>query len=127
MSGVVAMQLAQLQQRFTGMHVQHLPSGTTLVIVPDVVLPEGWSKSSTTVRFVIPPGYPYAQLDCFWVDPDLLLATGALPQNSGPNPIPEINEPALWFSWHLSQPWDPNRDTLSSWMSVILKRMEEIR
>jgi hypothetical protein len=127
MSGVIALQLAQLQQRFTGTHVQHLPSGILLVIVPDVLLPEGWNKPSATIRFTIPSGYPYAQLDCFWIDPDVLLATGAQPQNTGPTPIPETNEPALWFSWHLKNPWDPNRDTLSTWMSVILNRMEEIR
>ena len=127
MSGAIAMQLAQLQQRFTKAHVQHLPSGMQLVTVPDVLLPTGWNKPSTTIRFVIPAGYPYAPPDCFWVDADILLATGALPQNSGPNPIPEINAPALWFAWHLKNVWDPNRDTLSTWMSVILRRMEEIR
>lgn len=127
MSGVIAMQLAQLQQRFTGAHVQYLPSGTPLVIVPDVLLPVGWNKALTAIRFVIPPGYPHAQPDCFWVDADVLLATGALPQNSGATPIPETNEPALWFSWHLKNAWEPNRDTLSTWMSVILRRMEEIR
>lgn len=127
MSGIIAKQLAQLQERFSGAHVQHLPSGTILVIVPDVRLPEGWSRSSTTIRFLIPLGYPHAQLDCFWAEPNLQLASGALPQNTAQNPIPEVPFVGLWFSWHLTFAWNPNRNTLLTWMDVILNRMRQIR
>lgn len=127
MRGILDMQLEQLRERFGDVQTRRLPSGTTLVIVPGIRLPEGWSMPSTTIRFIVPPGYPFGQLDCFWADPDLRLAHGGVPQNSAMNPIPETPEPALWFSWHLTGPWNPNRDTLSTWMNVVIERMRQIR
>ena len=64
MSGILTMQLEQLRERFGEAHSSAMASGTTLVTVPGVRLPEGWSRSSTTIRFLVPPGYPFAQLDC---------------------------------------------------------------
>lgn len=124
MHPVLERQLGQLRERFGVVDATPLVDGSTLVSVPDVPLPAGWSARATTVRFVVPPGYPFTALDCFWTDPSLTLATGAAPQNTGANPIPGApQEPLLWFSWHLVNPWDPNRDTLSSWMNSILERM----
>jgi hypothetical protein len=122
MGGIVDAQLEQLRERFGDAHIRRLASGTALVTVPSVRLPEGWSKPSTSIRFLVPPGYPYAQLDCFWAEADLRLSGGAMPQNSGLTPIPEANEPGLWFSWHLCGTWNPNRDTLLSWMNVVIDR-----
>lgn len=126
MSGIVTMQLDELRERFGAVHAQGMASGTTLVTVPDVRLPQGWSKCSTTVRFLIPPGYPHAQPDCFWADADLRLASGAIPQNSALNAIPESQEQGLWFSWHLTTAWHPNRDTLSSWMNSVKDRLGRV-
>ncbi|CAO3405462.1 E2/UBC family protein [Azospirillum palustre] len=127
MSGILTMQLEQLRERFGDVQSRSMASGTTLVTVPDVRLPEGWSKASTTIRFLVPPGYPFAQLDCFWADAELRLANGATPQNSAQNAIPETTEQGLWFSWHLTCPWNPNRDTLSTWMNVVTERMRQVR
>jgi len=115
-------QLAELHARHTGVSATTLPSGTHLVIAPDVSLPDGWNRRSTTVRFLVQSSYPYAKPDCFWTDADLRLATGAMPTNTGQNPIPEMpGQPCLWFSWHLEQ-WNPARDTLSTWFSVVCRR-----
>jgi hypothetical protein len=127
MSGVVAAQLEELRERFGGSHVRQLPSGSALVTAPDVRLPQGWSKNSTTIRFLIPQGYPFASLDCFWADADLRLAAGAMPQSAAINPIPETTEQGLWFSWHLVGTWDANRESLSTWMNVVGQRMRQIR
>ncbi|MYM00196.1 hypothetical protein GR702_20805 [Novosphingobium sp. FGD1] len=127
MSGAIDMQLEQLQERFVEADIQRLASGTRLVTVPKVILPVGWSQPSTVIRFLIPPGYPYAQLDCFWADCGLRLAGGGLPQNSQAMAIPEADIMGWWFSWHLNGAWDANRDTLSSWMNVILERLKEAR
>ena len=121
------MQLEQLRERFGEAHASTMASGTTLVTVPGVRLPGGWSRSSTTIRFLVPPGYPFAQLDCFWADPDLLLAHGATPQNAALNVIPETLQQGMWFSWHLASAWNPNRDTLSTWMNVVIDRLRQVR
>lgn len=121
------MQLDQLRERFGGANVRPAISNTMLVTVPNVRLPGGWSKPSTTIRFIIPSGYPYAHLDCFWTDADLTLQGGGQPQNTGMNPIPGVIDTGLWFSWHLTASWDPNRDTLTTWMNVVINRLKEVR
>lgn len=78
---------------------------------------------TTAVRLIVPLGYPMARPDCFWADASLRLAGGGMPQNSAPTPVPETAEPALWFSWHLTQPWDPARDNLLTWLAVIVGRL----
>ena len=121
-------QLADLKARYPGTDTTRLPSGTTLVTVPEVPLPSGWSQPRTTVRFLVPAAYPYAALDCFWADPDLRLTGERMPVNTGAgNAIPEVGQVGLWFSWHLAQAWNPNRDTLSSWMNTINDRLRRLQ
>lgn len=127
MSGILDMQLEQLRERSGEVHVRTMASGTTLVTVAGVRLPEGWSKLSANIRFLVPPGYPFAQLDCFWADADLHLANGAPPQNAVLNAIPETMDQGMWFSWHLASAWNPNRDTLSTWMNVVIDRLRQVR
>lgn len=122
--GILENQLRDLRDRYPALEVAPLGSGAHLISISDVPLPGGWSKPATNVRFLVPPGYPFAALDCFWADDDLRLADGRLPQNAGAcNVPPETETPGLWFSWHLVQPWNPNRDTLSSWMNTINDRL----
>lgn len=128
MMSLLDVQLAELTERYPGVAATRLPSGTTLITVPGVRLPAGWTKAHTTIWFLVPPGYPYAALDCFWADGDLRLAGGAVPANASPtNPIPEVGTPSLWFSWHLAQPWNPNRDSLSSWMNTVNDRLRQLK
>ncbi len=124
MHPVTERQLAHLRARFATVDATPLADGSVLVKVHDVPLPAGWSASTTDVRFVVPASYPFSALDCFWADAGLTLASGAAPQNTGQSPIPGAPlEPVLWFSWHLVHPWNPNQDSLSSWMNSILDRM----
>jgi hypothetical protein len=117
---ILERQLGELGERFGVVEQFRLPSGNLLVTVQAYPLPPGWSAERTVVRFLVPPAYPFAALDCFWADNDLRLANGAVPQNAGAdNPVADAGYAGLWFSWHLASPWDPNRDTLSSWMNTI--------
>ncbi len=128
MSTILQRQLGMLGERFGAVELRRLRSGTTLVTVPGVPLPPGWSAPRAQVRFLVPSAYPFAALDCFWADNSLRLASGAIPQSAAAdNVIPETSEPGLWFSWHLTGPWDANRDTLSSWMNTILDRFRRLQ
>lgn len=104
-------------------HIEDRPDGTGLVRLPALPLPIGWSSTTTDAWFVVPVGYPGAMPDCFWAAPDLRLATGALPSNSGPQPIggsgPELG---LWFSWHL-QAWTPATDQLVTYAHFVESRL----
>ena len=115
--------LQRLQERFQGATLTALGGSGSLIRVPDVELPDGWSKPKTTVVFVAPPAYPMANLDSFWADSDLRLAHGGVPRNAQVgNTPPGTSEPLLWFSWHLQHPWNPNRDDFLTWMAVVNQR-----
>lgn len=100
--------------------------GMTLITLPEVRLPAGWSATVTTVWFVVPVGYPAAQPDCFWAAPDLRLANGSMPANSGVQAVPVLQTPALWFSWHLSA-WRPSHDNVTTYARFALRRFDDAR
>lgn len=120
---------SKLQERYPDATLTMLPSGAALITVPAVSLPTGWSKPTSSIRFIAPVGYPSAVPDCFWADKDLRLAENRMPQNaSADNPVPELNLPGLWFSWHVqANNWNPNRDNLLSYLATIMARFGERR
>lgn len=107
-----------------------LQSGGMLIEVEDVPI-EGWNRPSAKILFLLPPGYPAGQPDCFWVEPNnFRLADGQTPQaaNDG-NAIPGdavSGRSTTWFSWHV-QSWNPSRDTLITYFKVILDRLKPAR
>lgn len=119
-------QFALLKDTFADATMRELPSGAAIITLPNYALPPGWSQSTTTVYFVAPVGFPFGRPDCFWADPSLRIANGAMPHASGMQAIPETAEPLLWFSWHISQ-WYPNRDSLLTYERVIRARFREAR
>lgn len=127
MMNILDRQLEELRRVYSaGAEARPLPSGAVLIELNNVVLPPGWNRPTTCVRFLVPVGYPYAAPDCFWADSDLRLAPGTQPQATSFQPIPEANLPGLWFSWHV-QGWNPNSSNLVSYAKVIEKRLREIR
>jgi hypothetical protein len=128
MNPIFERHLEELTQRLAPLpvHQTPLPSGSVLITVDNVPLPPGWNREQTSIRFVAPTGYPFAQPDCFWADPGLALANGLVPQSSNQQqPIPETNAPGTWFSWHV-QHWNPNRDGLLSFFRVIEQRLKQV-
>jgi hypothetical protein len=123
--GPVQVHLQRLLARYPGTGIQDLPGTGGVITVPNIHLPQGWSKASTAVHFWAQPGYPYAKLDCFWVDPDLRLATGAMPQSSGFGNGPAVLSGHVWFSWHTDH-WNPGRDDFLTWMASIRERLNKV-
>jgi hypothetical protein len=130
MNPIIERELALLRKDHPEATATALPSGAHLVTIPKVELPGGWNRQQTTILFVAPPGYPAAQPDCFWVEPgQMRLEKGGTPQGSNDsNPIPEVT-PArqlTWFSWHL-QKWNPNSDSLVTYLNVIMQRFRSLQ
>ncbi len=117
-------QIQELLSLYPTAKVTPQPSGAQLVEVASFPLPPGWNRESVTLVFLAPPGYPPAQPDCFWMEPaPIRLQGGGTPQGTNEsNPIPGIGPRGTWFSWHL-QSWNPNRDTLVTYVGVVKKRM----
>jgi hypothetical protein len=121
-------QFDEVKSRCPGATREVLPSRAALITFPDFRIPQGWNKSAATVRFIEPNGYPLACPDCFWTDGDLRLANGATPQNTGANAIPETQFAGLlWFSWHVRESWNPNRDSLLTWIACICDRFRKLQ
>jgi hypothetical protein len=114
-------QLLALQQRHPGTSATPLPSGATLIRIPNFRICDGWNRNAVEIRFLAPHGYPYAQPDCFWADEGLRLNSGLMPQNSNISPVPETSENGCWFSWHLAS-WTPGADTLMTFVAAIVDR-----
>lgn len=119
-------ELDGLSLSFPGAYLVDVPDGTTLVSIPSIALPAGWSLSTTPVWFILPIGYPAAQPDCFWASSELRLVSGAMPSNSGVQQLPAIQESALWFSWHLVN-WRPALDNVSTYIRFVLRRFADAR
>ena len=120
-------QFELLKREFPDATLQPLPSGAALIAIPNYrLLASGWSRETTTVKLLAPVGFPFAKPDCFWINQEVRLKNGTMPQSSNITPIPETNEPHLWFSWHVGQ-WNPNRDNLLTYVRVIDKRLRDPR
>ena len=103
-----------------------LPNGGILIEITGVNV-KGWNRQTVKILFLVPPGYPAGQPDCFWVEPgEFRLADGGTPKSSSDgNKIPNDvnpNRSTTWFSWHV-QSWNPSRDTLITYFKVILDRL----
>ena len=53
----------ELEKKYPGTTCVRMPDGSYLVTVPNVVLPEGWTPHTTTVRFIAPVGFPASRPD----------------------------------------------------------------
>jgi hypothetical protein len=105
--------------------VQRQPDGTSIVLVPRLVLPPGWNLPQVGVRWVLSAAYPAGQPDCFYADQDLRLSSGAMPANSGFQDL--AGEPLLWFSWHLQAGWRPGKDDLLTYLRFVESRLADAR
>jgi hypothetical protein len=91
------------------------------VIFEKYSLPKGWNKKETNLLIIADISYPNSKLDMFWVDPDLLLEGGNVPQSG--ESIENYNDKS-WrrFSWHV-QKWNPAIDNLITYLGTINERL----
>lgn len=115
--------LARLRDQ--GFDCEVLCSGPEVgIVIRDVPLPEGvFSKSATDVLLKTTTLYPQSEMDMFWVDPDLVLASGAEPTASNL----ELHFGRSWrrFSWHRNCPWVPGRDDLLTHLEFARARLKQ--
>lgn len=123
---LIEQQFAELKKVFGEAKLKRRQDNSAIVEIDNFRLPEGWSAKNTSVLFVVPAGYPIARPDCFWADAGLRLASGQPPANTTPNTQHGGPEQRLWFSWHPSS-WNPNVDSLLTYVNVIRRRLQELR
>jgi hypothetical protein len=118
-------QLGEIRRRYRA-DVRQNDDGSRLITVRDFPLPPGWNKEAVTVRFLVPVGYPFAGPDSFWADPSLRTAGQAMPINTAMQQPWTTEPPLLWFSWHPER-WNPQQDTLMSYLGVIASRFRKAK
>jgi hypothetical protein len=117
-------QLADVQLRFPQARLDPSPDGQSVLVVPGVPVAEGWNIPAVTVRVLVPMGFPHAHPDCFYVDQQLALASGAEPTNSSIQMIP--GGPCRWFSWHLGS-WDVISGSLDQYLRFCERRLKDAK
>ncbi len=121
---VLSAQLAEIKRRYPAARLELAPDGAQVLVVPDVLLCGGWNASATTIRVLIPIGFPHVKADCFYADATLRLASGAEPASSSLQNI--FGGQYRWFSWHIST-WNPAAGSLDQYLRVCQSRLQEVR
>jgi len=95
--------------------------GMACVLLRDYPLPPGYNKRSSDLLMRLPLSYPNGKPDMFWLEEDLTLAGGAIPQRAG---VIETHLGRRWrrFSWH-PKSWDPIKCDLRTFIEFINCRL----
>ena len=99
----------------------HEAGGWTFLVISDYPLPTGFTPNRVQLLVKLPPGFPDAAPDMFWVRPAVRTACGCLPRST-------CNERLLgkeWqrFSWHLSlRAWKPGASSLRDFLRCVAAR-----
>lgn len=102
-----------------------LPDGrTTAIEITEHPLPPGWTQSTTTVLWLLDPGYPAVRPDCFWIDVDARSPPGSSPVNTLIQESPPgSGQMRRWVSWHIE--WRPAVHDLQVWLDSINRSLRE--
>lgn len=101
------------------------PAGNRIYIVFDrYPLPKGWNKTDTRLLLITDVSYPNSKLDMFWVDPDLALDGGKIPQ-AGDAIENYLGQQWRRFSWHVNK-WNPAVDNLVSYLGTVNARLKQL-
>lgn len=98
------------------------PGGWSFLVVSSYTLPTGFHPGEVELLIKLPPGFPDAQPDMFWVYPPVKTAQGTLPRAT----CMELLLGKEWqrFSWHLAPgAWRPGASTLRDFMRCVSGRL----
>jgi hypothetical protein len=101
------------------LHAQ--PDGWRVLVITGYDLPSGYTPSTVRLLLKLPPLFPEAAPDMFWVSPSVQTAAGTLPRGTSLEPL--LGENWQRFSWHLAPgAWKPGVSTLRDFMRCIRAR-----
>lgn len=118
-------EIASLQK--VGYQIEFTLVGSRVYIVfKDYKLPKGFNMEKTDLLIWTSTSYPSCAFDMFWVDDELFLSNGQIPQAAQ---LIESHCSINWrrFSIHPYQnkPWNPSEDSLEGFLSYINKRLNK--
>jgi hypothetical protein len=101
----------------------HQPDGWTFVVFDAFPVPAEYVPGLVRLLVKLPPGFPDAAPDMFWIQPAIRLAGGDIPVGTTIESV--LGEPWQRFSWHL-QPgaWRPGISDLRDFLRCVRTRFE---
>jgi len=100
------------------------PDGWTLLVVSNYPVPRGYTPRSTKLLVKLPPMFPDAAPDMFWLNPPVRTAAGCAPQGTSTEQL--LSQQWQRFSWHLvAGAWRPGTSTLRDFMRCVRARLEK--
>jgi hypothetical protein len=117
--GVAILERAGLSPDRAQLHAEQ--GGWTFLVISDFELPAGFEPNHVEILVKLPPGFPDAAPDMFWIYPAVKAPNGSLPRSTTGERLLGKN----WqrFSWHLAAgSWKPGVSDLRDFLRCIRSR-----
>ena len=97
------------------------PDEWTFLVIPNHALPDGFSPNQVQLLVKLPPGFPDAAPDMFWVHPEVKTPNGTVPRSTSAERL--LGKDWQRFSWHLAAgAWKPGLSTLRDYLRYVQAR-----
>jgi hypothetical protein len=117
--GAAELQEAGIGPERAQLHPQ--PGGWQFLVIQDFALPAGFQPNRVDLLVKLPPAFPDAAPDMFWVSPPVAAPNGCVPRASAVEQLLEKE----WqrFSWHLAPgAWKPGVATIRDYLRCVVAR-----
>lgn len=99
--------------------------GWSFLVIPEYQLPAGFSPDRVQLLLKLPPTFPDAAPDMFWVSPQVRAPNGCLPRATSPERL--LGQEWQRFSWHLAAgAWKPGVSTLRDFLRCVAARFQRL-
>lgn len=99
--------------------------GWSLLVISDYELPRGYQPDRVRLLLKLPPAFPDAAPDMFWVSPAVRAPNGGLPRAASGEHL--LGQEWQRFSWHLAPgAWQPGVSTLRDYLRCVAARFQRL-
>jgi hypothetical protein len=95
--------------------------GWSFLVIADYAVPAGFAPNRVQLLLKLPPGFPDAAPDMFWVHPPVRTPNGSLPRSTSSEHL--LGKDWQRFSWHLAAgAWKPGVSGLRDFLRCVSAR-----
>ena len=118
-NGASSLAALEINCERTTIHPQ--PGGWNFLVIAGYELPLGFLPNSVELLVKLPPTFPDAAPDMFWVSPEVKAPSGSLPRATSTEQL--LGRTWQRFSWHLAAgAWKPGVSTIRDYLRCISAR-----